>query len=77
MTGTRIATTAVTDRQTLTDAQVLEARALVELAGWTTTRVIERFADVKRSTVTGILEYRTRGRLIPKAAHLPAGVTAL
>lgn len=64
-------------RQTMTDAQVLEARALVELAGWTTTDVIARYPNVKRSTVSGILEYLTRGRLIPKAIHLPAGVVAL
>jgi uncharacterized protein (DUF433 family) len=64
-------------RQTMTDAQVLEARALVELAGWTTTEVIARYPAVKRSTVSGILEYLTRGRLIPKAIHLPAGVAAL
>lgn len=64
-------------RQTMTDAQVLEARALVELAGWTTIEAVARYPDVKRSTVTGILEYRTRGRLIPKAIHLPDGVVAL
>lgn len=64
-------------RQTMTDAQVLEARALVELAGWTTTAVIARFPSVKQSTVSGILGYLTRSRLIPKAIHLPAGVVAL
>jgi hypothetical protein len=77
MTGVRGTVRAADYRQSMTDAQVLEARALVELAGWTTTKVIDRFPDVKRTTVAGILEYRTRGRLIPNAVHLPAGVVAL
>lgn len=77
MTGLRTAPRVPDTRQTMTDAQVLEARALVELAGWTTKEVSERYPMINPRTLASILTYINRSTLIPKAVHLPAGVVAL
>lgn len=61
----------------LTDAQVLEARALQDFADWDLDQVQARFPAIKRDTLKAILDYRNRSRLIPKEHHLPSGVEAV
>lgn len=64
-------------RAIMTDAQVLEARALQEFADWSNAQVSERFPAINTRTLDAILDYRNRSRLIPKKTHLPAGVEAV
>jgi uncharacterized protein (DUF433 family) len=61
----------------MTDAQVLEARALQDFADWSLDQVQERFPQIQRDTLKAILDYRNRSRLIPKEHHLPTGVEAV
>lgn len=64
-------------RALMTDAQVLEARALQEFADWSNEQVCARFPAINKRTMDSILDYRNRSRLIPKATHLPDGVEAV
>jgi hypothetical protein len=57
----------------LTDAQILELRALHDFAGWNRDALMLRYGvdkDMIQRVVTGI----TRSRLVATLKHLPAGV---
>lgn len=59
----------------LTDAQILEMRALAEFAGWSQQALALRF-NVDLSAVRRFLSYVTRSRLVPRREHLPVEVAA-
>lgn len=59
----------------LTDAEVLEARALMEFGGATSTVVAERYG-VTNAYVSRLKLYLTRSKLIPDRSHLPVGWSA-
>lgn len=57
-------------RLLLTDAQILELRALSQFAGWCRERLMERYginADAANRYLMGI----SRARLVAKPEHLP------
>lgn len=59
----------------LTDAQILEMRALDEFEGWSTKRLQLRFgvdADMVRRVLQGV----TRAKLVPTRKHLPKDLEA-
>uniref|UniRef100_A0AAU6W2J0 Uncharacterized protein n=1 Tax=Pseudomonas phage Touem01 TaxID=3138548 RepID=A0AAU6W2J0_9VIRU len=60
----------------LTDAQILELRALDQFAGWGIARLMARYS-VNKPTVTRILSGVTRSRLIATRQHLPANLENL
>jgi hypothetical protein len=64
-------------RVTMTDAQVLEARALQDFAGWSRAQIRARYPDIARRTLDGILDGSNRVRLIATRKHLPEGVSPL
>lgn len=59
----------------LSNAQILEMRALAEFAGWSNKRLRERFG-VNDSNVRRVLDGITRSRLVATREHLPAEVVA-
>jgi hypothetical protein len=59
----------------LTDAQILEMRALNEFAGWSAKRLQVRFA-VNAEAVRRILQGQTRVNLIATRNHLPQDLEA-
>lgn len=54
----------------LTDAQVLEARALLEFGGASNAEIGERYG-LTPEYVSRLKSYRVRSKLIPKPSHLP------
>jgi hypothetical protein len=60
----------------MTDAQILEARALSEFAGWSRASLEERFG-VDTATMKRVLSGVTRSRLVASRKHLPADVEAV
>ena len=63
--------------KTMSDAHVLEARALELFAGWERHRIAARYPDVKQSTLYRILDGLNRVQLIAKPCHLPHEVSIL
>ena len=57
----------------MTDAEVLEARALHEFAEFSHAAIRARYGLARRYSQQ-LLKYETRSKLIPKPCHLPAGV---
>lgn len=57
----------------LSDAQILEMRALHDFAGWSSKRLQQRFG-VDEGMVKRVLDGITRSRLVAKREHLPAEV---
>ena len=62
------------EKSTMTDEQVLEARALYEFRGWKPRQLQARYPHVDPRTLQNILNYTNRSRLIPTEAHLPTEV---
>lgn len=60
----------------LSDAQILEMRALSEFAGFRNLQLSERFA-VDMDMVNRVISGVTRSRLVATRKHLPEGVTPL
>lgn len=60
---------------TLTDAQILELRALNEFAGWGAKALRARFG-LGSEAVQRILQGVTRGKLVPTRKHLPQELEA-
>jgi hypothetical protein len=60
----------------LTDAQILEARALYEFAGWSNKRVAEH-TGLDLATVKRITSGATGAKLFATIKHLPDGVEPL
>lgn len=58
----------------LSDAQILEMRALSEFAGFRNLQLSERFA-VDMDMVNRVISGVTRSRLVATRKHLPEGVT--
>lgn len=63
-------------RPILTDAQILELRALDQFAGWGRAKLMSRYG-VDAPTVIRILSGVTRSRLIATRQHLPADLETL
>jgi hypothetical protein len=59
---------------TMTDDEVLEARALREFKGWPLKRLRDRYPHVDPRTLEHILDYTNRSRLIPNKSHVPENV---
>lgn len=59
----------------LTDAQILEMRALSEFAGWNRERLMQRFG-VDNDMVYRVLSGVTRSRLVATRKHLPKNLEA-
>lgn len=59
----------------LSDAQILEMRALHDFAGWRPKRLQQRFG-VDAGMVKRVLSGITRSRLVATREHLPAEVVA-
>lgn len=60
----------------LTDAQILEGRALFEFAGWVNKRIASHM-NLDLETVKRITSGRTGAKLFATVKHLPAGVEPL
>lgn len=59
----------------LTDAQILELRALSQFAGWSRARLMKRYG-IDEHAADRFLSGITRSRLVAKPCHLPAEITA-
>lgn len=57
----------------LTDAQILELRALADFAGWANDALALRYG-IDQASVRRYVSGITRSRLVATRAHLPAGV---
>lgn len=55
----------------MSDDEVLEARALREFRGWRQKQLEQRYPHVDPRTLNQILNYNNRSRLIPTESHLP------
>lgn len=60
----------------LSDAQILEMRALSDFAGFSNLQLSDRF-DVDMDMVNRVISGVTRSRLVATRKHLPEGVTPL
>lgn len=58
-------------KSTMTDEQVLEARALQVFKGWTRAQLHARYPHVETRTLDSILQGTNRTRLVPTKKHLP------